>query len=94
MADAIDPPPISAPPANDGMFYVVNRVTSTRAATVRAFSALPDEAFSYFCGVIYSISRSAGGFQSDSRAAIEALGLVALDYLSRPVAPPEAPTKK
>lgn len=39
------------------------------------FSLLPDEAFGYFCGVILNTSHSAGGFQADSRAAIEALGL-------------------
>lgn len=48
-------------------------VRDDRIALVTAFAELPDEAFNYFAGMMLSTSHTAGGFQRDSRTAIENL---------------------
>lgn len=55
-------------------------IKEDRLLIVRAFAALPDEAFGFFAGTMLNMSFEAGGFQSDSRAAIEALGKLVQAY--------------
>lgn len=62
-------------------------IDERRVDVIRAFATLPDEAFGFFCGVMSNTGRTAGGFQHDSRAGVEVLGLLADAYLlatSRP----------
>ena len=65
-----------------------------RALIVRAFSQLPDEAFGFFVGTMLGMSREAGGFQSDSRAAIEALGKLVERYYELKSEKPQIHEKK
>lgn len=47
---------------------------AARAKLAKMFAELPDEAFGFVSGTIMNIAQTAGGFQHDSRAALEAMG--------------------
>lgn len=65
-----------------------------RALVIVAFATLPDEAFGFFAGTMLNMSREAGGFQSDSRAAIEALGKLVERYYELKSEKPQIHEKK
>jgi len=44
-----------------------------RYAVVKAFAALPPEGFNFIVGQMLQIGLTAGGFQTDSREALQAL---------------------
>lgn len=71
--------------------YGVNR---ERLMIVLKFATLPDEAFGFFAGTMLNMSREAGGFQSDSRAAIEALGPLVERYYELKSEKPQIHEKK
>jgi hypothetical protein len=52
-----------------------------RVDIVRRFARLPDEAFGNLIGMMLGRASTAGGFQPDSRAALEALRLPILAYI-------------
>ncbi len=56
-------------------------MNAPRERIVRAFAELPDEAFNYVCGLLWNVARTSGGFRSDSRAGLVALGEAARQYL-------------
>lgn len=54
-----------------------------RVPIVQAFAQLPDEAFGFMCGVFMNVGREAGGFQHDSRAALEATVPLVTQFFDR-----------
>jgi len=58
-------------------------VRPERRAVLEAFGTLPDEAFNFQLASITQIGREAGGFQRDSRVALEHLTAVIDAYFER-----------
>ncbi len=57
-----------------------DKIAVMRNRLVIAFLELPDEAFDFLVGQMMQIGRAAGGFQRDSRIALEQLSTLAENY--------------